>query len=318
MFPRSLAASLMIAVIAGGCAKPRIWEETPGGSLRVLTSFPPLYCFAKSVAGDHAKVYCMLKSEGPHGFEPGADKSLLAREADIFFCNGQGLDDFVKRIVTSSGNRKIIVDPVAQAIPRDQLLKMAEHDHDHHHGDHHHHHGEFDPHTWLGVPQAIKMVEQISATLQKADPAHKDDYAARAREYIGEIEKLQSYGKDKLAGKMNRKLVTMHESLGYFAKSFDLEIAGSIQQSPNVEPDQRTLANLIKLCKDKDVRGITIEPQYRAGSADTLKRELERKGLKVELIEIDPLETITPTELNADAYIKTMRRNIDNLAKGLP
>jgi ABC-type Zn uptake system ZnuABC Zn-binding protein ZnuA len=315
-----MLVSLMIVVGIAGCTRPRIWEALPGGSLKVLASFPPLYCFAKNVAGDHAKVYSMLQTEGPHGFEPTPNKALLAREADVFFYNGLTLDDFVTRIVNASGNRKLAADAVAEALPKDMLLKMAEQDHGHAHGDghHHHHHGEFDPHTWLGIPQAVKMVEQISGTLQKADPAHKEDYAARAKKYIAEIEALESLGKDRLADKKNRKLVTMHESLGYFAKSFDLDIVGSIQQSPNVEPDARTLTKLVKLCKEKDVRVIAIEPQFKAGAANTLKRELERNGVKATLIEIDPMETVEPGKLDEGFYVRTMKRNIDNLAKGLP
>jgi ABC-type Zn uptake system ZnuABC Zn-binding protein ZnuA len=208
---------------------------------------------------------------------------------------------------------------VAEAIPKELRLKMAEHDHDHaHDGAGHHHHGEHDPHTWLGVPQAIKMVEQIRATLQKVDPANKEKYAERAQKFIDEINALHAYAKEKLAGKMNRQLVTMHESLGYFAKSFDLDIVGSIQPGPNVEPDQRSTAELAELCKKKDVRVIAIEPQYNVNTAESLQRELARKGVKVELVEIDPFETADPKELDANLYIKVMKRNIDNLAKSLP
>ena len=35
--------------------------------------FPPLYCFAKQVAGPHAKVLCLAVTVGPHHYEPTTD-----------------------------------------------------------------------------------------------------------------------------------------------------------------------------------------------------------------------------------------------------
>lgn len=318
-----LIGALCLLFLPLACNKPNVWKNVPGGSMKVLVSFPPLYCFAKNILGDEAKVVSLLTTQGPHDYQATANDSILAREANIFFYNGLSLDDFVTRIANAAGNSKLVLDPVADALPKKLLLKMAadhDHGHAHDHGDEHghHHHGEYDPHVWLGIPQAIQMVEQISTKLQAVDPKNKETYAARAKDYISEIEKLQEYGKKKLEGKKNRQLVTMHESLAYFANSFDLEIVGSIQLRPNVEPDQRSTAELVDLCKKKDVRVIAIEPQYRPGSAEALKRELARQGVKVELIHIDPIETADSNNLNANLYVNVMKQNIDNLAKALP
>jgi len=316
----------LLAVLVPGCSKPDRWKDVAGGPTKVLVSFPPLYCFAKNVAGDQAKVLSLLTTQGPHDFQPTAADAVLARDANVLLYNGLELDDFVLKIASSSGNSQLAAVAVADAIPRDQRLKMAAHDHHAHdhahghaHGGHdHHHHGEYDPHVWLGIPQAIAMVEKVDATFQKMDKANAAKYAERAAKYIDELKALQQYGKDKLAGKMNRKLVTMHESLGYFAKSFDLDIVGSIQLRPNVEPDAATMANLVKICKEKDVRVIAVEPQYPKGPAQTLQRELARHKLEVGLIEIDPFETAETGVLNEKMYVEVMKKNIDNLAKGLP
>ena len=55
--------------------------------------------------------------------------------------------------------------------------KAHGHDHEEHgsasHGDHGHDHGGPDPHVWLSVPRAKKLVTAISAALATADPAQK-------------------------------------------------------------------------------------------------------------------------------------------------
>jgi len=316
-----LLGLMFLALLNAGCSKPDRWKEVPGGRTKVLVSFPPLYCFAKNVAGEQARVLSVLTTQGPHDYQPTAAEAVLAREANVLFYNGLELDDVILKIANSSGNKNLVTVAVAEAIPKNQRLPMAAHDHAHGHahaGHDHHHHGEFDPHVWLGIPQAIAMVEKISATLQTIDKANEAKYAERAAKYIDELKALQKYGKDKLAGKMNRKLVTMHESLGYFAKSFDLDIVGSIQLRPNVDPDAAGMANLVKICKDKDVRVIAVEPQYPKGPAHTLQTELARHKLAVSLVEIDPFETAETGVLNEKMYIEVMKKNIDKLAKSLP
>src|SRR4051812_33632516 len=78
-----------------GCSKAvDPWKDVPGGSTKVLVSFPPLYCFAKGVAGDDAKVLSLLAATGPHEHQATADDSLAAAGADLFLVNGLTLDDF--------------------------------------------------------------------------------------------------------------------------------------------------------------------------------------------------------------------------------
>src|SRR5262249_29150094 len=119
--------------------------------------------------------------------------------------------------------------------------------------------------------------------------------------------------------KKNRKVIATHESLAYFARCFDLEIVGSIQPRPGVEPDPATVNHLTEFCKKEQVRVIAVEPQYSQGSAETLIRQVQAqdKDITVERVEVDPLETAPPTQLDAGYYVRRMKANIDNLAKHL-
>src|SRR5437899_12042691 len=110
--------SVLAAILAfGGCGKASDpWETVAGpkDGKKVLVSFPPLYCFAKSVAGDNAKVLCLLSNAGPHDYEPSSYDALKARGADLILINGLDLDGFISKIVNSSGNRKAPLVKVAE------------------------------------------------------------------------------------------------------------------------------------------------------------------------------------------------------------
>src|SRR5580704_5543731 len=89
------AASIVIGLLAFalyGCNKAQDrWPEKPGP--RILTSFAPLYCFAKNVAGDDASVLYVMSDTGPHEFDPKAEDAAAVSRADLFIINGLGLDD---------------------------------------------------------------------------------------------------------------------------------------------------------------------------------------------------------------------------------
>ena len=320
MSRRTKVTSATAALILGaylfslaGCTKaPDRWGE--GKSPMVLVSFPPLYCFTKAVAGDDARVVTLLAATGPHEHRANADDAQRAAGADLFLVNGLGLDDFVTNVAHNSGNKNIKIIKIAEVAlqakegPR---LPMGEHGHKHGKDDEDEKPGSvaWDPHAWLGIDQAILIVQQIAEALKAADPANQ---------YVQKLQELQKYGKQKLAGKTNRKLIAMHESLGYFCKSFDLELIDSIMPRPGIEADLAKLAELQETCRQKDVRLIAVEPQYRQSkAAQKLQNALALKNHPMDVVEVDPMETAPTEQLKehgGDYYLTTMRRNLDNIA----
>lgn len=313
-----LAAAVPLGLLAalpgcGGGGPDGTWPDRPGP--KVVVSFAPLYSFAVNVAGDDAVVKNVMTTDGPHDFNPTDTDARLLRRADLFLINGLKLDnDLAAKLQKNSGNAALKVVDLGSRIPARQLL-VADHDHDdEHHHDHHHH--DHDPHVWLGPDQAVFLVEGIRDALKEADPAHADGYTQRAAAYVDTLRKLKADGLELLKGKQDRKLVTFHESLGYFGEAFKLRIVGSVQKKPGVEPNAEELSDLLKVCRGGNVRLIAVEPQYTAHtSAKTVLDELRRNGVPdAELVEIDPLETVRPDGLTAGWYESRMRANLQSLA----
>src|SRR5262249_31768718 len=159
---------ILMSLALSGCRRADdVWPNT--GKKRVLTSFPPLYCFTQNVAGDDADVRCLLTLQGPHDYNLTQREILLRDKADLMVINGLGLDEWATK-KKDKMHAKVV--EVAELLPRDQLRPMGKQaDDGHGHG-----HGEFDPHVWLGPPQAKTMVAKIAAELSELDPAHKKAY----------------------------------------------------------------------------------------------------------------------------------------------
>jgi len=314
----AVAAGLIPVVLLGcvGCGgRDSLWPDDKRP--KVVVSFAPLYCFAVNVAGDDAVVKNMMGATGPHDFQPTDTDARLVRHATLFFVNGLELDTAkAEALKKGSGNTNLRVVALGDKIPESclkkgvcyHMLKSGEPEHDH----------GWDPHVWLGPDQAVVMVEAIRDELKKDDPSHAPDYDRRAAEYVAKLRKLKADGLDMLKDKKDHVIVTQHESLGYFADAFNLKVIGVVQQKPGSEPTRSELDKLVKDCIDNHARLLAVEPQFSPQAADTVIKELRRGGVPdADKVEIDPLETCRPDELDAGWYERKMRANLEALARAM-
>lgn len=315
-----LVPLLAVALAVVGC-KTKSTDPAWTGEVKVAVSFPALYCFAANVVGDAGEVQSIKSTQGAHGSEVTAQDREMAETADVLFINGLGLDDgFAKNLLKTTANTRLKVIDVGGQIPHELLLeadgcaccKHEDGDHDPHHGDH-------DPHVWLGPDQAKRMVEVIRKELCARYPAHADTFNRNAESYKAKLVALKAEGQERLKAtrKSERKVVTVHGSMNYFASAFDLTVAGVVQTTPGKEPTDMELKELIEACKKEKVRVIAAEPQFSTrGAVKTLTEELTRAGIaNPVVIELDPLETATRDDLNPGWYETKMRANIAAAAK---
>lgn len=304
-----------------GCGKATDpWEEEPG-SPRVVVTIAPLYSLVRGVAGDRAAIKCLCTSTGPHHYQLDTRDARVLTRADLFLAIGLRLDDSF-----ADGMRSVARRPdlryikLGNKLPTKSLL-VLKHEHKHGEGEHAHSHGKWDPHVWLGIPEVIAMTEAIQEELAQVDPEHAQQYRENAQQMIERLRKLHQQGKNLLADRKVRRIISFHEALGYFARSFDLEIADVIETGPGDEPSAAHLRSIVHLCRDdsKPIGAIAVEPQYpRSTSAEIVRKEL--KG-KIPLVEIDPLETADLHELKKEGatwFETRMRKNVEALASTLP
>jgi ABC-type Zn uptake system ZnuABC Zn-binding protein ZnuA len=344
---RAALALLPVVGLAAGCGKVADgWPDKPGK--RVMVSFAPLYCFAANVAGDDAVVQCLLFDQGPHEYDYKPQDAVRLHRADLFLINGLGLDEkFAATLKGNASNGKLPIVEVGECIPQNQLRKPLESADAADAKDDGHHHGDIDPHVWLGLPQAILMVDRIRDELKKIDPAHAAGYDQRATAYKEKLSKILADAKDRLSKKTEKQLVTFHDSLQYFAAALGLTIENSLQAHPDEEPNQQRLAKLVERCLEPTLREkpepairiIAVEPGQQSNpAARTLLRELqvklkerrkklqeegktlaeaERIAPEPEIVEIDVLEEAAENDLTPELYERKMRDNIDRLVKAL-
>jgi ABC-type Zn uptake system ZnuABC Zn-binding protein ZnuA len=319
------AGALALAFTFIGCTRaPDPWDDVPG-SPRVVVTIAPLYSFVKGVAGERAAVICLCKDQGPHHFQFDVREATVLHKADLFFAVGLTLDNhFADKMASRSQRPDLRYVRLGNALPSYlKIISAAPIVH----GDHTHPPGP-DPHAWLGIDQAVNMVEQVRDELVNVDAANEAEYRKNADNYIERLKKLKADGRALLKTGKHRRIISHHDSLRYFARSFGVDVVDVIQKDPGQEAGGGQLKHLVKAWEDARAEGrpitaIAVEPQYpKNTSAKALQTEIKNKGgTIIPLIEIDPLETADAAQLEklgADWYLTKMQQNLDVLAKGQP
>jgi len=180
----------------------------------------------------------------------------------------------------------------------------------------HHHHDEGDPHFWLDPTNVVTYVANIRDGLISVDPAGAEVYRANAERYIAQLNELDRFIADQVAAipEANRKLVTNHESFGYFADRYGFRIIGTIVPgvSTGASPSAQQLARLTGRVRDAGVKVIFLETGANPQLAEQLARET---GITI----VSDLYTHSLSEADGPAptYIDMMRYNVKRIVEAL-
>lgn len=191
-----------------------------GNAPRVVAVESFLADIAQNVAGERVHIDTLMPAgTDPHSFEPTPQDVKKVADSDLLIVNGAGLERFLEKLLSNAGGRAVVLEASKGLASR--TLKPGEpHDAD----------NSGDPHFWLDPTQTVKYVENIRDGLTQADPEGAAVYRANADAYIAKLDVLDAKIKKTLGAipEDRRKLVTEHDTFGYYADRYGFEIVGMV------------------------------------------------------------------------------------------
>ena len=288
------AATVMLWIFSTGTG-----QNAP---LQVATSFSVLEDLVRNVGADRVQVRSFVPRNGDaHSFEPGTQDVKTLSQSKVVFINGLGLEAWFEKLLSNAASNASVITLSDGLEPR-QLQED----------------GQIidDPHMWWDLTRTQAYVARIAQALEKADPAGKTVYASNAKKYNAELTRLDAWAKLEVATipVARRKLVTNHDSLGYFAARYGLRIIGQVIPSLGTEqaPSAKELANLSRTIKREGIHAIFVENTLNSKLAQTLASET---GASI----APPLYTDslgTPGS-SGETFIKAFRYNVTTIVKAL-
>jgi zinc transport system substrate-binding protein len=278
--------------------------------LTVVTTLFPLYDFARSVGKEKVEVSLLLPpGVEPHSFEPKPDDIVRVNRADVFIYTNKFMEPWAEDILRGAGRSDLlVVDSSAGAT----LLSAGERV-DRNKEERHHAAG-MDPHIWLSIPNAQKMVDTIAAGLASRDPGNRAFYQGNAEAYKSELKRLdQKFQKGLSACNTRLFLHGGHYAFGYLADRYGLSYISAYALSADAEPTPGRLVKLINQMKSHSLRFVFTEELI---SPRTAKIIAEETGAAI--LTLHGVHNVSREEMERGAtYLSLMERNLENLRKGL-
>jgi zinc/manganese transport system substrate-binding protein len=303
-FPRRmldplLALSLLLAACGG-------LPNTPfnGAKLNVVATFSILGDLVQTVGGDNVQVHTLVGPDGDtHTYEPIPADGVALAQASLIFENGLGFEPWLNKLYTASSSTAPRVVVTTGVTTRTIAIGDAA--------------GQTDPHAWQDVTDAMGMVTIIRDTLAAQDPAHAAAYQTNAGAYLKQLQDLDSYIQQQSNSlpASRRRLVTNHDSLGYFARRYGFQVMGDVLGSVSTEASEPSAAEIAKLIDE--IKGANVPAIFTENieNAAVINQVAQEAGVKV----APPLYTdaLGKPGTPGETYLKMMRYNIDTIVAAL-
>ncbi len=290
---RLMFGIVVVALLLAACQ-----PATTSGKLRVVATHSLLGDWVQAVGGETIDLTVLVPPGGDaHAFAPNAADGAALANAALVFETGLGFEPWLNDLYASSASQAARVGVTDSITP---LMLGAEPD----------------PHVWHSVANVEQMVEAIRAALGQADPANAARYQANAEAYTAQLQTLDQwvFTQVQTIPEARRKLVTTHDTFGYFAARYGFDVLGAIlpASTEGASPSAQSLAALVEAVKAAGVPAVFAE---NVSSNALLNQVAAEAG--VAIVATLYTDALGPPGSEGDTYLKLMHYNVTTIVNAL-
>jgi ABC-type Zn uptake system ZnuABC Zn-binding protein ZnuA len=241
---------VLVAFVAAACG-----NDGASGDRTVVATTTQVADLVRQVGGSRISVDGMLRPGGdPHDYEPRPSDVAAVARADLVFRSGGEVDDWLGDVIDNAGGHAEVV----------SLIDLV-------------HRIDDDPHWWQNPRNAELAVETIGARLAKLDPAGRAAYRRNAARLERTLRTLDA----RIAACVGRvppaerKIVTTHDALGYFARRYGVKVVGAVipSLSTQAQASAGDVQRLVEQIRREHVRAVFPESSVNPDIERAIARE---------------------------------------------
>jgi zinc/manganese transport system substrate-binding protein len=266
---------ILIIVSAMSCQSSPVNST---GKKKLVVTYSILSSVVKELVGNEMDVIESIPDGlDPHDWEPSARDIEAINKAGLVVCNGLGLESGLEKTLEQAKKSGV---PIFYAAEHIQIRYVglnelpASQDPGHNHEDEHQSAGAADPHLWTDPVTMSDVVKALSEELKADFNLDFSSQAAVLQRRLSELDK-EVAGIVKTLPPEDRKLVTGHESMGYFAQRYGFQLSGVIVPglTSQAEVSAADLAELKAIIMENRVKAVFTELGTSAAVARAIGEE---------------------------------------------
>jgi ABC-type Zn uptake system ZnuABC Zn-binding protein ZnuA len=284
-----------------------------GRRLRVVATTSIVGDVVAQVGGEAIDLQTLMpRSVDPHTYEPTPGDIQAIAQADVVFLSGFGLEEALLPRLANAGGQAALVSLSEGITPRGfggGTTPSAPAQSAGSNG------AGIDPHVWQDPRNVIVWTQNAEEALSRLDPAGETGYRERAAAYTDQLKQLDAeiQAMVQTIPADQRKLVTDHDDLGYFADRYGFTIVGAVipAYSTSAEPSAKEIAELEDAVKGLGVKAVFVGVEANQALS---ARVAQDTGVRLVPIYADSLSAVDGP---ASSYVKLMLYNVHAMVEAL-
>jgi ABC-type Zn uptake system ZnuABC Zn-binding protein ZnuA len=244
----------LLTILLGG-------SLTAEAKLNVVTTLPDYRAIAEVIGGDKVKVTSIARgTEDQHFVDARPSFVRVLNQADVLIEGGAELEiGWLPPLVAGARNARILADAPGHLILSRalRLLEVPTGPVDRSMGDVH---PLGNPHFTLDPANGKIIATSIAETFGKIDPANAAVYNANRDAFNKHLDAKLAEWTKLMEPFRGTKVLTYHKSFNYLLERFGLELAGTIEPKPGIEPSPTHINALVPRAKEQGVKLVIVEP----------------------------------------------------------
>ncbi|MBD2306379.1 zinc ABC transporter substrate-binding protein [Chroococcidiopsis sp. FACHB-1243] len=258
----------------------------------------------QEIAANTIDLKCLIEpGADPHLYQPKPEDSKAIEQAELILSGGYNFESGLIKLIKATSNPapKVAVHEIG--VPKPQQLEED---------------GQTvtDPHVWHNAQNGIRIANAIADSLSKAFPNHATKYTSNTKQLTGELKQIDTWIKSQIQTIPlgQRKLVTTHDAMGYYANAYGIPIEGALQGiSTEERPTAARVAELVKDIRKSGVPTIFAEKTVNPQLIEAVAREANVKVAERELY----ADGLGEPGTDGDTYSKMLVANTRTIVEGL-
>lgn len=263
---------------------------------------------AENIGGERVAVKTLMGAGvDPHLYKATAGDIVKLNKADVVFYNGLNLEGKMGDIFVRVSRKNPNVIAVTEEIDRSKLLEPEAF------------HGHYDPHVWFDVTLWEDAARRVEKALTEFDPAGAELYAANARSYLAELDKLHLWTlqRSKELRKEKRILVTSHDAYNYFGRAYGFQVIGLQGISTVTQAGLADIAKLVDYIIDNKVGAIFVETSVSPKAIRRVQADANARGWNVKIGGKLFSDAMGAAGSKEGTYIGMVRYNVNTIVDSL-
>ncbi|MCE8018290.1 zinc ABC transporter solute-binding protein [Halomonas sp. MCCC 1A17488] len=270
---------------------------------KVVASFSLLGDLVSQVGGNDIELVVLAPAGAEvHEWELTPDSFIALEDADLIFYNGYQLEQWMRQVHATVGNRAPLVAVAEASEYPTQPVVTGEYT------------GEPDPHLWMDPRAVAAYLQVIADQLAELHPPAADSFQARASAAKEKLAALHDEVSERLASipEERRILITTETAFVYFADAYGFRHDGAWGSNAETEGSPPQAKRLIDLIEE-------IQPAALFWESTLSDRDIQAISANTGVPTAGPLFVDSLSEPDGDAsnYVAMMRHNANLIRHAL-